>query len=264
MALSATDQRKDPPPAGKTLNLFHLGLDAREVMLIESLLSSSPEVAGSFLFQEPPAGRYADVVLVNADDSLARAKWEVMKRSSPYTRGILISNKEISDSKSHSVQRPLTLRKFQTVLTQLKHDLQSGAPEEAAPRPRGSAGSLDLLIVDDSLQAREYLKLKLEELLQGQALSISECGDGESAISVCREKPFDLIFLDVEMPGMNGFEACEQIRKFSNARIGMLTSKSMADDFRMGSSAGCNHYLVKPPNDQDVKVILSLTQLKKS
>ena len=263
MSLSATDQRKDPPPAGKALTLFHLGLDTREVMLIESLLSSSPDIAGDFVFQEPQPGRYADVVLVNADDSLAKAKWDVMKRSSPYTRGILVSNSEIADSKSHSVQRPLTLRKFQTVLSQLKHDLDSAAPQ-SPERTGGKGGALDLLIVDDSLQAREFLKLKLEELLEGEELSISECEDGESAITVCREKQFDLIFLDVEMPGMNGFEACEHIRKFSNARIVMLTSKSMADDFRMGSSAGCNHYLVKPPNDQDVKVILSLTRLKKA
>lgn len=263
MALTATNERKDPPPVGKALILFHLGLDAREVMLIESLLSSAPSLEGSFVFQEPPPGRHADIILVNADDSLAVAKWEVIRRSSPYTRGILISNNEQPESNQRTVQRPLTLRKFEGVLKELKDDLSS-ASDNSTTQTSGGSGRLEILIVDDSLQAREFLKMKLEELLADTEIAISECADGESALPVAREKAFDLIFLDVEMPGMSGFEACEHIRKFSNARIVMLTSKSMADDFRQGSSAGCNHYLVKPPNDQDVKVILSLTQLKKA
>ena len=123
---------------------------------------------------------------------------------------------------------------------------------------------LDILVVDDSRHAVDYLSLKLESLMpEGFHLCLQSANNAEEGINLCRTKQFDLIFLDVEMPGMNGYEACEQIRAITPARIAMLTGKSMAEDFRKGTQAGCNHYLVKPPNESDLKIILSLTSMKK-
>lgn len=123
---------------------------------------------------------------------------------------------------------------------------------------------LDVLIIDDSIQAREFLKLKLPELTPPRfQLNIRTAINAHEGIAWCKKQDFDLIFLDVEMPLMDGYEACEQIRQLTNARIAMLTGKSMAEDFRKGNESGCNHYLVKPPHDADIRVILLLTSMKK-
>lgn len=124
--------------------------------------------------------------------------------------------------------------------------------------------TLDVLIIDDSIQAREFLKLKLPELTPPRfKLKIDTAINAHEGIRACQKKSYDLIFLDVEMPLMNGYDACEQIRSLTTARIAMLTGKSMAEDFKRGNKAGCDHYLVKPPHDADIRIILLLTSMKK-
>ena len=77
-----------------------------------------------------------------------------------------------------------------------------------------------MLIVDDDLHLRK-LVLTYAQMEQFQC---REAETGAQALDILRETPFDIIILDVMMPGMDGFEALAEIRKFSQAPVILLTA----------------------------------------
>jgi twitching motility two-component system response regulator PilG len=124
---------------------------------------------------------------------------------------------------------------------------------------------LRILVVDDSVQVRELMRMKLDEISGvTMPLEVDFANDGESALSKVQDDYYDLVFLDVVMPGMDGYQVCQQVKQIRPVRVVMLTGKSAAVDFGMGRSAGCDHYLTKPPNDVDMRTILRLALLKKA
>lgn len=83
--------------------------------------------------------------------------------------------------------------------------------------------SRTLLIVDDSKVSRMMIRTKMAQLQPDWI--IREAANGEDAVAMVRASPPDFITMDVNMPGINGFEAVEQIRAFNTtARIAMLTA----------------------------------------
>lgn len=80
-----------------------------------------------------------------------------------------------------------------------------------------------LLVVDDSKVSRMMIKAKVQQLQP--TWTLLEAASGEEAVAMVRASAPDFITMDVNMPGINGFEAVEQIRAFNtSARIAMLTA----------------------------------------
>ena len=108
---------------------------------------------------------------------------------------------------------------------------------------------MKILVVDDEQTLVKGMKFNLER--EGYQV---ECAyDGASAVDLAREGGFDLILLDVMMPGVDGLEACQRIREFSNVPILMLTAKSDDADKLMGFESGADDYLTKPFNLLELK-----------
>ena len=81
-----------------------------------------------------------------------------------------------------------------------------------------------------------------------------ECAyDGEEALKIAKEQKFDMILLDVMLPGLSGFEVCQQIREFSDVPIVMLTAKGEDIDKILGLEYGADDYITKPFNILEVK-----------
>lgn len=99
-----------------------------------------------------------------------------------------------------------------------------------------------ILIVDDNKEIREVISI----LLTGEGYGIEEAKDGAQAIQKVKDNCFDLIILDVMMPNVNGYQACVEIRKESNAPILFLSAKSQEGDKTLGFSSGGDDYLAKP------------------
>ena len=103
------------------------------------------------------------------------------------------------------------------------------------------------LIVDDEDLAREKIRFFLADV--SDCLVIGECADGFQAVeAVCEELP-DVIFLDIQMPEIDGLEAIKQIRlnpKLVNIPIIALTALAMPGDRERCLEAGANEYLAKP------------------
>lgn len=99
-----------------------------------------------------------------------------------------------------------------------------------------------ILIVDDEPR---FLRL-IEANLQTEGFEIIKAKDGKQAVEETVSQRPDLILLDVMMPEMDGFQACERIREFSNVPIIMLTAKGEEDQRIKGLNLGADDYVVKP------------------
>lgn len=99
-----------------------------------------------------------------------------------------------------------------------------------------------ILIVDDNPEIREIIRI----LLEGEGFDTEEAGDGQTALKLTRELSFDLIILDIMMPGLNGYQTCIEIRKNSNAPILFLSARTKDSDKTLGFSSGGDDYLAKP------------------
>ena len=99
-----------------------------------------------------------------------------------------------------------------------------------------------ILITDDDPDIRKVLYLLLRD-----HYSVSEAADGAEAVAYMQAHPdTDLVVLDVMMPGMDGFEACDAIRAFSNVPILFLTAKSAEADRISAYGSGGDDFLSKP------------------
>jgi DNA-binding response OmpR family regulator len=102
-----------------------------------------------------------------------------------------------------------------------------------------------VLIVEDEQHLAEGLRFNLEA--EGYEAEVVDTG--EAAVERLLTKPgvpFDLVVLDVMLPGLDGVEVCRQIRSFSDAYVLMLTARSEEIDRVVGLSVGADDYLTKP------------------
>ena len=101
------------------------------------------------------------------------------------------------------------------------------------------------MVVDDSQPVRKQLEIELKML--GAKVELAE--SGEQALELSRNQSYDIIFLDVMMPGIDGYKVCKVLKKDArskNTPIIMLTGKSSPFDKVKGTLSGCDTYLTKP------------------
>lgn len=109
--------------------------------------------------------------------------------------------------------------------------------------PATNRKGIRLLLVDDEPHILEFLELGL----MNEGFEIYTAADGESALEHYREHQPHIVILDVMMPGMNGFEVCDAIKRSGNqVAIIMLTAKDEIEDRVKGLTLGADDYLVKP------------------
>lgn len=99
-----------------------------------------------------------------------------------------------------------------------------------------------LLIEDEST-----LSLLLRERLEREGYSVRVCQDGEQGLTQALGGTFDLLLLDIKLPGRNGFDVCRELRRHSmNVPVLMLTARGDVNDRVHGLKTGADDYLVKP------------------
>ena len=99
-----------------------------------------------------------------------------------------------------------------------------------------------LLIADDEENIREVVR----EYAEFGGHEIDEACDGMEAVSMCREKDYDLIILDIMMPRLDGYSACKEIRRTKNIPIIMMSARSEEYDKLFGFELGIDDYVTKP------------------
>jgi DNA-binding response OmpR family regulator len=111
-----------------------------------------------------------------------------------------------------------------------------------------------VLIADDEPHIRLLLEQTLEDL-EDEGLEIFTAENGVEALESIKENKPDMVFLDVMMPKMNGFEVCSEVKnnlKIPDIYIVLLTAKGQEIDKLKGMESGADMYMTKPFNPDDI------------
>lgn len=99
-----------------------------------------------------------------------------------------------------------------------------------------------VLVVEDDPTVRETVTL----LLERAGFEVCAVGDGQESLDLLDRRRFDLVVLDVMLPGRDGFEVCRAVRRWSQVPIVMLTARTDTVDVVTGLELGADDYLTKP------------------
>lgn len=113
------------------------------------------------------------------------------------------------------------------------------------------------LVVDDSRMARKMLLKALKDLDINDAL-ITECSNGEEAVEQYKQNKFDICFMDLTMPVLNGFEATKSICEYdNNAKIIIVSADIQDTSMKIAKENGALGFIKKPVNSDNLSTMLT-------
>lgn len=152
----------------------------------------------------------------------------------------------------YTLKKPLTPTRISKHLSQVLR-----LPATNSKYPTVAEGKVKALIVEDNIINQRLIKL----LLQDYNLAVTTADNGSEAVELCRKYPFDIIFMDIDMPVKDGIEATHDIRRLSLFRgkpapIIALTALAMQGDRERILSEGLDDYISKPLGREKLECIL--------
>ena len=196
-------------------------------------------------FELKPAAE-ADFLIVNAASGVAVPKGKLVAN---YYRDFVGSS---SDSQQLVLKDPIDTAAINTLLSIAERALNKADQHAVsnlndASAKLGVVNELDLraLVVDDSAAVRT----QIVEALRKAGVDSVTAASGEEALAKLKAERFELVFLDIVMPGIDGLEACRQIRSGTggaDVTIIMLTGQSAPSTRVQGALSGCDAFLTKP------------------
>lgn len=115
--------------------------------------------------------------------------------------------------------------------------------------------SKKILIVDDEVHIKMLLEQTLEELEDDFEVELFTASDGEEGLEFIRNEKPDLVFLDIMMPKMNGYEVCRTVMEddeLKQTKIILLTAKGQEVDRKQGLELGAKMYMTKPFDPDEI------------
>jgi two-component system, OmpR family, alkaline phosphatase synthesis response regulator PhoP len=107
----------------------------------------------------------------------------------------------------------------------------------------------NILIVEDDPAVRDIVQIALER----EGMSVEAVGDGEAALKYFRSVgSFDLVLLDIMLPGIDGISLCQELRKSSDVPVVMLTARDGERSVVLGLEVGADDYVTKPVSPLEV------------
>lgn len=223
-----------------------------------------------------------DIAIVDIDSESYKDQQQKIKAKYPLVQVVSKSNHKSADGGSNhiqSVQGALLATRVLRVLDRVvlpeaeeptvieakietntepkqADEIKSVTVEDSSTQTQDE-DAFKVLVVDDSPLMQQALGLELG----GVAMNINtEYADsGEQALEMIKSKSYDFIFLDIMMPGIDGYETCTIIRKNAEMKktpIIMLSAKTSPLDEVKGVMAGCTTYLTKPIKHEDFQALI--------
>lgn len=253
------------------------GLASNEQNTLGSIFKLAASRSRQYILVGPQDRATSEILLVDADDANAMNEWRsfsVHHSNIPVVKAIKAAPPE--GSNEAYVRRPLTLKRVLEVLDKVTIEVHKFVPElvvggeggdklseEAAAMLQGAAKSaqqvtrsgVKVLVVDDSLPVRKSMEIQLG--LFGLEMDFAETG--EQALEFTQKNVYDIIFLDLMLPGIDGYKVCKEIKSHKlskNTPVVMLTGKGSRFDKLRGTMAGANVYLTKPVEQEKLKEVI--------
>jgi twitching motility two-component system response regulator PilG len=211
--------------------------------------------------QHPP-----DIIMLGTDNVLALAKYRssfLDKEGKPSIPTILLSRSTSEQTHFYRLSIPCRAPYVLRVLDEItikelnfvpeltiggetqEHTLADGVLQQISSEEAAERLGEKVLVIDDSPVVRKQIEMQLNLL----SVTADTAEDGVTALEMIKENKYRAIFLDVVMPGMDGYKVCRAIKKSPDSRavpVIMLTGKSSPFDRVKGKLAGCDSYLTKP------------------
>jgi twitching motility two-component system response regulator PilG len=226
-----------------------IGFNPTERLLLSSIFGLAARRDPSFTQRGATGTRAADLYLVDSSDPAALAEFRAVRQRYPKP-AVLIGDPDPQSGLS-ALPRPIQWAKL---LQSFDEAVQSGGPSQA---PKPVAADTAVLVVDDNQTVRKFMEAKLQPF--GIAADFAETG--EQAVGLTGSKEYTCVFLDVVLPGIDGYQVCKLIKGNKQAvkrtAVVMLTSRSSPFDKLRGSLAGCDEYLTKPVDENHLLEVIA-------
>ncbi len=255
-----------------TFTVIGIGFSEHEQRLLRSIFSLSSNRPRAYTLGRRESHTSADMLLVNGDDEQAVSEYNGYLVGRPDTPTVMVAKHPPEDLKYHYLRRPLIATRVYRCLDKVSvkdlsftEDLRIGQGGEvskavktalAEPPTATTEHAYTALVVDDSLAVRKLMELELR--MYNIQADFAE--SAERAFELLDHKGYDIVFLDVVLPGVDGYKVCKSIKKNKAKKhtpVIMLTGKSSPFDRVRGKLAGCNTYLTKPVHHNTLKKVIS-------
>lgn len=249
------------------------GISEFERELVERIFSLSESRDKIYRIVDEAQNHTADIALVDRNNAHAASQFEQFHSPPEDFPTVVIANGKNPEC-DYWVKRPFTaMRMLGALDTLVENRLSGGAStrrKPAAPKPREPAtkvettpetpaatpGIYKALVVDDSLTVRKQVNIAL----RSAGITAEFAADAESALKLIEARAYDILFLDVVLPGKDGYEICKAVKKDKDKKhipVIMLTAKSSPTDKVKGKLSGCDAYLTKPVSLKEFNKTLS-------
>ncbi|KAG1694943.1 Protein PilG [Nymphon striatum] len=240
----------------ESIAIHYIGLDARELAIFDRVVAFN--VTHGLAAHKTASIDDAELIVINQNDFSTTESYSnktiFMQAAVEPASPELIDNSEQQVNVEDIVDNSIT-----TLNTESESQNQIRAEVEAEPEPVTEVAEQSghhALVIDDSASIRKQLELELRDA--GVSSDFAE--SGEDALEKVKEGQFDLIFLDIIMPGIDGYETCKQMRampEYKKTPIIMLSGKTSPLDEVQGVIAGATTYLTKPVKSDKLQETLN-------
>ena len=261
-----------------TFAIASIGFEERDQNVLVTLVTLAKTRKPCFiLFESAPDRKLADILIVNSDKADAVQRWNAYLKLNE--KKATISSIMVCDDPPPAnendrikyIKKPLVATKLLSLLEEVViADHGYAAPqvfqgditntgdtgEHIADSAEGAAkNGITALVVDDSLPVRIQMKKALHNIAE----KVDFAETGEEAEKLIHGNKYDIVFLDVILPGVDGYDLCKLIKKDPDkgqTPVIMLTSNSSPADRIKGKMAGCDTYLIKPVRQDIFKEVI--------
>lgn len=252
--------------------------------MLSSIFALAARRDPGFVQFDPAAGGSADMYLVDADSAESLGEFRALNKRADL-RAVLVGTVQAKPG-SIVLARPLQWARLLQALEDtaaelepeqmLGESLEGRAHEASLPfgrsRPGGAATRSEavspesarkralgdtVLVVDDNATVRLFMKAKLAPF----GFEVDYAETGEEAVGLTGSQEYTCVFLDVVLPGIDGYQVCKMIKSNKQAikktAVVMLTSRNSPFDKLRGSLAGCDEYLTKPLDEDRLLEVIA-------
>jgi CheY-like chemotaxis protein len=229
-----------------SLGISFFGLSNKELAIFQRVIQFF-EKKNKFFHecQTDDSASAAIFIIKNKPDAVEQAKLA-------HTQQVLLSIVDNTPPAigEHVIQQPLLVTRVMRAIDEASKLCINTTPTPSSalssPSPiTTNTDAFHALVVDDSAAIRKQLELELRET----TITADYAVCGEDALEKINSQQYDLVFLDIVMPGINGYEVCKQLRKLPNYKrtpVIMLSGKTEPLDEVEGILAGASTYMLKP------------------